>query len=47
MEGSHLLMTKKFLENLMYFISIVVFMIAIVAITCGDGDKGLIDLFKT
>jgi len=39
-------MLKRFIDNIIVFISALFIGIAVIAIICGDGDKGLLDLLK-
>ena len=41
----YLRMLSRFFTNLLYLIGAMVVAIGIVAIICGEGNKGLLDLF--
>lgn len=38
--------TNKFYENFLILIMGLIFAISVLAVICGDGDKGLLDLFQ-
>lgn len=42
----YLRMLRRFLENLLYLLGAIIVTIAFFATVCGDGDKGLFELFK-